>query len=74
MMFGVPICIITLVDTNRQWFKSCIGLDVKETGRDSAFCAHAILPSSPEVFIVPDAALDERFANNPLVVGDPHIR
>ncbi|KAL1504133.1 hypothetical protein AB1Y20_020252 [Prymnesium parvum] len=70
----VPICIISLVDFDRQWFKSCIGLDVQQTGRDVAFCAYAIMPDAPELFIVNDATLDERFANNPLVTGPPHIR
>ena len=70
-MFNVPICLVTLVDTDRQWFKSCIGLGVRETGRDSAFCAHAILPNAPSVFLVLDTLKDARFANNPLVVGDP---
>ena len=69
--YDVPICIITLVDRNRQWFKSCYGLDVNQTGRDAAFCAHAIMPGAPEIFEVPDACADTRFANNPLVVGAP---
>lgn len=71
-MFKVPIALVTLVDDNRQWFKSCIGLDVRETSRDVSFCGHAILGG--DVFIVPDATQDPRFADNPLVVGDPHIR
>ena len=72
--FNVPICLVTLVDSNRQWFKACYGLDVNQTGRDAAFCAHAIMPGAPEIFEVPDACADTRFANNPLVVGAPHIR
>jgi signal transduction histidine kinase/DNA-binding response OmpR family regulator/HPt (histidine-containing phosphotransfer) domain-containing protein len=72
--FKVPICLVTLVDANRQWFKACYGLDVNQTGRDAAFCAHAIMPGAPEIFEVTDAAADERFANNPLVTGAPFIR
>ena len=67
-----PIVLITLVDEDRQWFKSCIGLDVCETSRDVSFCAHAI--RQREVFLVSDAAADPRFSDNPLVTGDPHIR
>ena len=73
-MFNVPICLITLVDVERQWFKACVGLDISETGRDEAFCAHAILPKAPSPFVVLDALADSRFAGNPLVTGDPFIR
>ena len=59
---------------NRQWFKSCDGLDFRETPRDAAFCAHAILPSAPDVLVVRDARADERFAGNPLVTGEPFVR
>jgi len=47
--FNVPICIVTLVDVNRQWFKACYGLNVNQTGCDAAFCAHAIMPGTPDV-------------------------
>lgn len=70
--FGVEFCLISLVDSARQWFKSRQGLNVCETSREVSFCGHAIL--SEHLLIVPDATADERFADNPLVAGDPHIR
>ncbi len=71
-VFDVPIALVSLVDRDRQWFKSCQGLDVTETDRSISFCGHAILRD--QTFLVPDAAADERFADNPLVTGDPRIR
>jgi len=67
-----PIALITLVDEDRQWFKSKVGISVNETSRDISFCGHAI--DQADLFIVPDATLDKRFAKNPLVTSDPKIR
>ena len=67
-----PIALVSLVDTERQWFKSTVGIDARETHRDSAFCAHAILGEGP--LIVTDTTADPRTMDNPLVLGPPHIR
>ena len=71
-LFGVPIALVSLVDENRQWFKSCFGLSLSETSRDISFCGHAILGN--DVFIIPNTLSDLRFADNPLVLNEPFIR
>lgn len=71
-LFNLPVALVSLVDENRQWFKSCQGLAVTETERCISFCAHAIL--GDETLIIPDALSDPRFADNPLVTGEPYIR
>ncbi|HRK63893.1 MAG TPA: GAF domain-containing protein, partial [Terricaulis sp.] len=68
----MPIALVTLVDRDRQWFKSHQGFDFSETPRDIGFCSHAILKDEP--LIVTDALMDDRFAENPAVVGDPRVR
>lgn len=69
---GTPISLISLLDADRQWFKARVGLETPHTSRDLAFCSHAILGN--DVLVVPDATADARFATNPLVTSDPHIR
>jgi diguanylate cyclase (GGDEF)-like protein len=69
---NVPVALVSLVDENRQWFLSRVGLDVTETPREVSFCAHAVFQRQP--LVVPDATRDDRFAGNPLVTHDPKIR
>lgn len=71
-VFNVPISTITLVDANREWFKSVCGLDTTEGDRAISFCGHAMLED--EILIIPDAKKDPRFSDNPMVVGEPFIR
>ncbi len=72
LICSTPISLISLVDEDRQWFKSKTGLDVCQTAREEAFCAHAVMSS--ELLLVPDASRDPRFASNPLVLGELHVR
>lgn len=69
---GTPIALVTLLDDDRQWFKARVGLPMVETRKEDAFCSHTILADVP--MVVPDAHLDSRFSQNPLVVGSPFIR
>lgn len=71
-VFGVPMAYIALVEANRQWFKAKCGLSIDSSGRETSFCGHTILQH--EALVIPDALRDERFADNPLVVGEPGIR
>jgi diguanylate cyclase len=71
-LLKMPMATVSLIDKDIQWFKSRCGIDVDATSRDVSFCAHAILDHEP--LVVPDATLDPRFADNPLVTGPPHVR
>lgn len=71
-VFGVPIATVSLVDSDRQWFKSCIGLSVTETPRDISFCGHTILDQ--DLLVIEDAQADPRFFDDPLVTGDLNVR
>lgn len=71
-LLKIPMAVVTLIDDQRQWFKSRVGVSIQETAREVAFCDHTI--RSRGIFEVTDAAADPRFDNNPLVTGDPHIR
>ncbi len=71
-LLGVPVSLVTFIDDQRQWFKSAEGVDMRETSRDAALCAHTIL--GDEMMVVPDATVDDRFADNPMVTGPAHLR
>lgn len=71
-LFDVPVALVSLVDANRQWFKSCVGLELPETPRAVSFCAHAIL--GHETLVIPDTLEDPRVADNPFVTGEPRVR
>lgn len=70
--FGTPISLISLIDETRQWFKARVGLEIRHTPREIAFCMHTVATKKP--LIVTDASKDERFTNNPFVTGEAHIR
>ena len=70
--FSVPICTISIIDSNREWFKSCVGTEKKEGDRSTSFCGHTIM--SGKMLIIEDTLLDSRFADNPQVINPPHIR
>ena len=72
-VFRVPISTLTLVDSDREWFKSCQGVSEKERPRQISFCGHALL-TEKDAFVVVDTKLDSRFADNPMVIGEPFIR
>ena len=71
-LFRVPVALVSLVDTNRQWFKSRVGIEMAESPRDSSFCAHAV--AARAILVIPDALADNRFRDNPIVTGTPRVR
>src|SRR5215203_33128 len=71
-VFDVPIALVSLIDADRQWIKSCQGFALVETSRSISFCGHAILQD--QALVIGDTWLDPRFVDNPLVTGEPHIR
>ena len=71
-LFDVPIALVSLIDANRQWFKSCVGTDIRESSREVSFCAYAV--AEGEMLVIPDALRDDRFADNPVVSGPPYVR
>ena len=71
-LFNVPVALVSLVDADRQWFKSCFGVEICETPRETSFCAHAIAARS--MLVIPDALADERFRDNPMVASGPRVR
>jgi GAF domain-containing protein len=71
-IFDVPMVFLTLVDSDRQWYKSTYGINVEATPRDVGFCAHAVVESQP--MVVPNATKDARFSDNPFVTGEFHLR
>ena len=72
LAFEAPFALVSLVDSDRQWFKSALGVNLRETSRTISFCSHTIQGFEP--MVVPDTHLDARFVNNPLVSGEPHVR
>ena len=71
-LFNVPVALVSLVDADRQWFKSCFGVEICESPRETSFCAHAIAARS--MLVIPDALADERFRDNPMVASGPRVR
>ena len=71
-LFDVPMALISLIDQDRQWFKSCAGTSITQTPRDISFCGHTI--AADDILLVPDALRDPRFHDNPGVIGEPHVR
>ena len=69
---NVPMSMISILDSNREWFKSCIGLDKTQSERAISFCGHALLAKT--IFIIPDTLKDKRFYDNPMVISEPYIR